>query len=96
MLRKKTMQRLSNYLYLFASYVRFPTDHRSEMSPVVVYVLVIETKGGDEGGGGGERRLSIHYVTSHPLTKRKKKTRVNIRTPLGVFNCLSYESEKKQ
>jgi hypothetical protein len=64
-------------------------DHRSEMSPVVVYVLIIETKGGDGGedeGGGG--RLSTHYVTSHPLTNEKKKTnttRVNIntRTPLG-------------
>jgi hypothetical protein len=80
---------LSSYLYLF-SYVRFPMDHRSEMSPVVVYVLIIETKGGDGGEdeGGGGRRLSTHYVTSHPLTNEKKKTKttrvnINTRTPLG-------------
>jgi hypothetical protein len=42
------------------------------MSPFVVYVLVKETKGGDGGGGGG-RRLSIHYVTAHPLANEKKK-----------------------
>ncbi len=36
---------MSSYLYLFL-YVRFPTDHRSEMSPVVVYVLIVETKRG--------------------------------------------------
>jgi hypothetical protein len=47
------------------------------MSPVLVYVLVKETKGCDEGGGGGGRggrRLSTHYVTSHPITNEKKTT----------------------
>jgi GTPase involved in cell partitioning and DNA repair len=31
-------------------------------------------KGGDRGGGGGGggRRLSTHYVTSHPLANEKK------------------------
>jgi hypothetical protein len=70
-------------------------DHRSEMSPVVVYALIIETKGGDGGEdeGGGGRRLSTHYVTSHPLTNEKKnqhhKSKYKYTDTLGACSTVS-------
>jgi hypothetical protein len=51
------------------------------MSPVVIYVLIRETKEvmGEERerkerGGGGGRELSTHYVTSHPCTHEREKS----------------------
>jgi len=96
-LRWEEMQRLSIYLYLF-SYVRFPTDHSSEMSPVVDYVLVnaykrTNARTNESAGGERERRwrLSTHYVTSHPRTNETKINTMSkyMKHPWGVFNCIS-------
>jgi hypothetical protein len=46
MMRRKKTRKVVELSILILLYVRFPTDHRSEMSPVVVYVLIVETKRG--------------------------------------------------
>lgn len=72
---KKAIQRLSSYLYLF-SYVYFPMEYRSEMSPVVVKKKEKEKRWRRRK----KQKLSTHYVTSHPLANEKRNEEKRERT----------------